>query len=933
MPAALRLSGELDRAALVATLDRIIARHENLRTTFVQVDGQPVQRIAAPDCGFALTLHSLGQEQQHEQVRALAAAEAASPFDLATGPLIRGRLIQLSDREHILLVTQHHIISDGWSIDVLIREVGALYTAFSQGLPDPLPPLALQYADYAAWQRQWLQGEVLERQLDFWRSHLNGAPELLTLPTDRARPARQSYRGASVAVTLSPELSTALGSLAQRHGCTLFMTLFAGWAVLMARLSGQDDVVIGTPVANRQRLEIESLIGFFVNSLAVRVRLDDDPGVGALLERVRTTMLDAYTHQDVPFEQVVEAVQPVRSLSHSPLFQTMFTLNSASANGALNLPGLGVAPVTVERDATHFDLSLSLTDTGAGIVGTIDYASDLFDADTVARMAGYFEHLLDSMAGSDARQISRIALLSGEQRDQMVTRFNATQTAYPTGLLIHQLFEAQAAARPDAVALVFEDQHMSYEELNRRANQIAHGLIGMGVRPDDRVAVFAERSMHMVIGLLGILKAGGAYVPLDPGYPEERLVYMLDDCAPIALLTQARLHDRLPVLPVPVIDLDDAELDGEDAGDNPIPAGLGLTPGHLAYVIYTSGSTGMPKGVMNQHDGVVNRLHWALEKFGLDGQDRVLQKTPFGFDVSVWEFFLTLGAGATLVIAPPGAHQQPEAIAGLVERHGVTMLHFVPSMLQAFVAHDQAASLAKVQHIICSGEALPYALRAQVHAELPEVRLHNLYGPTEAAVDVSCWTCEPDEHVGITPIGKPIANTRLYLLDAHQQPVPLGVVGEIYISGVQVARGYLNRPELTAERFVADPFSTTPDARMYRTGDLGRWLDDGNIEYLGRNDFQVKLRGFRIELGEIEARLLECEGVREAVVVMRGDAPGHQHLVAYFVAHEGTTVFVHELRSALQRTVPLYGSFLLCSTGWDSAFGERKAGSIPAAGP
>jgi amino acid adenylation domain-containing protein len=865
MPAALRLSGALDRSALQAALDRLVARHEVLRTTF-----GASQVIGPVDQGLPLTYIDLrGAPDAEGAAAAIADAESGAPFDLARGPLVRGQLLRLGDEAHILLITQHHIVSDGWSIGVLVREVSTLYAAFSAGRDDPLPPLAIQYADYAAWQRGWLQGEVLEQQAAFWRAQLAGAPALLELPTDRARPAVQSYAGGQVQFVLPAALSAALRALGQRHGVTMFMIMLAAWSTLLARMSGQADIVIGMPVANRQRTEIEALLGCFVNTLALRVRLDDEPTVAGLLARVRASTLAAYDHQDLPFEQVVEALKPARSMSYSPLFQAMLSMSLVPPEGALALRGLRIERIEQAGKTTQFDLNLSLAEVDGIISARLDYASALFDAASIERIAAGFEVLLGAMVADELCQVSRLPILGPAQRAQVLEVFNDSATRYPQECLIHKLFERQAGASPDAPALVFGEQTLSYARLNARANQVAHHLMALGVKPDDRVAIRIERGPEMVIGLLGILKAGAAYVPLDPGYPAERLAFMLADCAPAVLLTQESLE---------------AILSAGTCAAAPNPVVDGLSGANLAYVIYTSGSTGMPKGVMNEHHAVANRLYWMQERFALDAHDRVLQKTPFSFDVSVWEFFWPLLAGAAIVLARPEGHKSPEYLRQLIDQARVTTLHFVPSMLQAFTEQAQDWRNTSVKRVFCSGEALQPALRTRFVAAWPHMELHNLYGPTEAAVDVTWFDCSQGDWPGMVPIGRPIANTQIYILDAHGQPVPPGVAGEIHIGGVQVARGYLNRPELTAQRFIVDPFSDRAGARLYKTGDLGRWLADGNVDYLGRNDFQVKIRGFRIELGEIEARLLACAGVREAVVLAREDVPGDQRLVAYLVA-------------------------------------------------
>jgi amino acid adenylation domain-containing protein len=912
IPAALRLSGKLNQWALQAALDRIVARHESLRTTFVSVEGTPTQVIARAEIGFALRhqdLSSLEGSAQEAAVTELAVAEGSQSFDLTTGPLIRGQLLRLADDEHVLLVTQHHIISDGWSIGVLVRELSALYSAFSQEEPDPLPELTIQYADYAVWQRQWLAGEVLQKQVDYWREHLGGAPALLELPTDRPRPGGQSYKGSSMPMTLSPELTARLRALSQRHGTTLFMTLLGAWSALLSRLSGQTDVVIGTPVANRQRSEIEPLIGFFVNTLALRIRLEEDPSVAQLLEQIKGTTLGAYAHQDLPFEQVVEALQPDRSLSYSPLFQAMLVLNNLPNAGTLTLPGLRLAPIEIPRATTQFGLTLSLNEAGESMVGSLEYSTDLFDANTVERMMGHFVTLLRAMVEDQSQRISQLPLLSTAQRHQLLVEFNGAKTEYPSGRLIHELFEEQAARVPEATALVFGEERLTYGELNRRANQVAHHLIRLGLHPDDLVAICVERSLEMVIGTLAILKAGGAYVPLDPTYPKERLAYMLEDSAPRVLLTQARLRHTLPKVESHVVLLDQDPPPSEPAqhpNHNPDPVALGLTSAHLAYVIYTSGSTGLPKGAMNIHRGIVNRLAWMQREYRLGSTERVLHKTPLSFDVSVWEIFWTLSAGATLIIAAPGGHRDPAYLAELLDREKVNVTAFVPSVLRSLISDGALSVLPHLRVLFSGGEALPTSLAADFMQRFPRTSLVNLYGPTETSIGVTYWPAEPREGTGVAPIGRPISNVQVYILDTEQQLVPMGVSGELHIGGVAVGRGYHGQPELTTEKFISDPFSTDPEARLYKTGDLARWLPDGNIEYLGRNDFQVKIRGFRIELGEIEAQLVACSGVREAVVIAREDNPGKKFLVAYVVSQEGAELSATTLREKLSEVLAEY---------------------------
>ena len=935
---ALRLEGDLDEAALQRTLDRIVERHEALRTVFGRAeDGEPVQRVVACE-GFALERHDLSMQAEPEQrqaVRQMLQEASARRFELERGPLIRGLLVKLGERQHLLWVSMHHIVSDGWSMGVLTDEVARLYAAFSQGQADPLAPLPVQYGDYAHWQRQWLSGERLDGQLGFWKEYLAGAPALLELPTDKPRPAVQSYAGEVVRTRLPAGLTAGLQGLARRHGATLFMVLQAGWALLMGRLSGQEDVVLGTPVANRRRSELEGLIGFFVNTVALRTRLDAKQSVGQLLDAVRQSTLSAYAHQDTPFEQVVEAVRPQRSLSHSPLFQVMLVLQN-TPQPEVELPGLRLRGEELDRQVSQFDLSLSAFENDDGLGVELEYCTALFERETVQRWLGYWQRLLESMVADETQPVGELAWLPQAERDQVLRGFNDTAVAYPKEALIHELFEQQVKRTPEAVAVQYEDEQLTYAQLNARANRLAHRLRGLRdgagealVVPDARVAICVERSLEMVVGLLGILKSGAAYVPVDPEYPQDRIAYVLQDAGAKVLLTQSHLRDGLPAVEavvsgsdgsnsgtVHVLLLDDESTYAGEPEENIGRQETGQTSGNLAYVIYTSGSTGLPKGVMNEHRGVVNRLCWMQQAYGLTAEDRVLQKTAFSFDVSVWEFFWTLLNGARLVMARPGGHRDPQYLVETIGQTGITTLHFVPSMLQMFVyaLPEGETGCASLQRIVCSGEELPLSLQHACQERLGHAALYNLYGPTEAAIDVTHWTCDAGQQQGYVPIGRPIANTQIYILDAQGQPVPVGVSGEIHIAGDGVARGYLNRVELTAERFVRDPFSEDADARMYRTGDLGRWRADGAIEYLGRNDFQVKIRGLRIELGEIEARLAEQPQVREAVVLAREDGAGDRRLVAYVTARvdgapagdTGQTLDIEVLREQLKAMLPGY---------------------------
>ncbi|MDB4948868.1 MAG: putative non ribosomal peptide synthetase protein, partial [Gemmatimonadetes bacterium] len=894
IPTSMRLRGELDRDALVRALDRIVARHEALRTTFAQVDGAAEQQIAPADVGFHLAEHDLRERADADaELGSIMAEEARAPFDLEHGPLIRGRLIRLAADDHVLLLTMHHIVSDGWSMGVLTQELGALYGAFRRGAPDPLPALEVQYADFAAWQRRWVEGEVLREQADYWTRTLGGAPELLALPTDHPRPARTDHAGAMLRVELDEELTGGLKALGRRHGTTLYMTLLAGWAAVLGRLSGQDDVVIGSPTAGRGRREVEGLIGFFVNTLAVRVDLADGPTVAELLGRVKERTLGAQHHQDIPFEQVVERVAPARSLSHGPLFQVMFAWQEMTRDGGLALPGLevgrvGAAPADVQA---KFDLSLNLRQAGDRIVGSITYATSLFERETVERWLGYLRRMLEQMAADEGRPVERLALLSADERSRVLDEWNGTDAPYPADACLHELIERQVERTPEATALVFEGELLTYAELNARANRLAHHLRSLGVGPDVRVGICLDRGPAMVAGVLAVLKAGGAYVPLDPGYPAERLAYMLADSAPAVVLTQARLRDRVEHAGVPVLELD-ADVPAWASMPSTNPGVEELRSHHLAYLIYTSGSTGRPKGVAIEHRNAVNLLGWAGSAFGDGELERTLFSTSLNFDLSIFELFAPLARGAAAWLVD-------DAVALLRSPADVTLVNTVPSAMCALL--DAGALPSSVRTVNLAGEPLPESLVQRIFAETGVERVCNLYGPSETTTYSTGVAMRRAD--GFAPhIGTPLQNTRVYIVDRAGEPVPVGVAGELHIGGAGVARGYLGRAEFTAERFVADAFSGQAGARIYRTGDLARWRPDGTIEYLGRMDHQVKVRGFRIELGEIEARLREHAAVRECVVLARQDAPGQTRLVAYVVG--GETAGAEVLRAHLGQTLP-----------------------------
>jgi amino acid adenylation domain-containing protein len=903
IPMRLRLLGALDRAALARALDRLVERHETLRTVFPVRNGEPEQRIGPESTPFALVEQDLAGAGAPDALERVMAAEAAAPFDLARGPLIRGRLLRLADDDHVLLLTMHHVVADGWSMGVLADELGRLYAAFREGRADPLPGLPVQYADYAAWQRRWVEDEVLEAQAAYWTRALSGAPALLELPADHPRPQRQDHAGARLGLQLDETLTAGLQALGRRHGTTLFMTLLAGWAAVLARLSGQDEVVIGTPTANRGRREIEGLIGFFVNTLALRVDLAGQATVAGLLGQVKRRALEAQQNQDIPFEQVVDRVQPVRSMAHTPLFQVMFAWQGAM-RGDLELPGLRLGDLPgASRTPAKFDLLLSLRESGGRVAGGVTYAASLFERATVERHLGYLRRVLEQMAAGDDRPLDRLELLPAAERRLLVEEWNRTEAPYPRERCMHELFQAQAERSPDAVAVVLGDEALSYAELNRRANRLAHRLRALGVGPDARVALCVERSLEMVVGVLGALKAGGAYVPLDPAYPAERLRYMLADSAPRVVLTQAALAAGEAGL-FDGVDAEVLALDAPDGRERPDtdPARGETGPDHLAYVIYTSGSTGTPKGVMVPHRAVVNRLAWGRTAWGTRADEVVFQATSLSFDVSIWELFRPLCAGGRVVLARLRREDDSRQLPAPLRQHAVTRAHFVPSLLQHFVEMEGADGCTALEQVVCAGEPLPAALVARVRELLPGAAVHNLYGPSEAASSVAAVGCAADAESSRVPIGRPTGNVRVYLLDRAGQPVPLGAAGELFIGGAGLARGYLDRPGLTAERFVPDPLGAEPGARLYRSGDLARWRPDGTIEFLGRNDLQVKIRGFRVELGEIEARLREHPAVAEAVVDARGDADGGRRLVAYWTGQADAEV--QALRGHLGERLP-----------------------------
>ncbi|MEN0570875.1 amino acid adenylation domain-containing protein [Serratia nevei] len=870
IPLALSLRGELDLPAWRQSLDALYARHEALRSRFVTVEGQPQAHILPADA-LPLTVHDLrGRQDAQSQARQLAQRLTEAPFDLTQGPLVRAALIRLADEEHLFLLTCHHIVSDGWSTGILLRELGALYGAFRRSDVDPLPPLTLQYPDYAAWQRRYLTPERLAAQAQYWRETLSDAPALLTLPTDRPRPTVQSFSGGEVPIAIDAELTQALRQFSRQHGGTLFMTVLAAWSLVLARMAGQQELVIGTPEANRGRLETESLVGFFVSTLALRIDLRDDPDLPTLIARIRHTVLAARENRDLPFEQVVELVNPPRHLGYTPLFQVMLAWQDGSVRD-ISLPGLQAESAELGYQIAKYDLTLDLAERDEQISGTLNFATALFDRATAERYGVYLVQVLRAMATNATQPASHLELLPAAERELLLYGWNRTAEVYPAQSSAHVLFEQWAQRTPDAVAVVNDRDSLSYTQLNAHANQLAHQLIAQGVRPGDRVATSLERSVSLVIAQLAILKAGAAYVPLDPHLPVARQAWIIGDSGASLILCDRDL-DREIAGEIACLRID--RLRQNPTHDPAVPR-AGDAP---AYVMYTSGSTGTPKGVMVTHQGIL-RLAINNRFASFERGDRFAFAANPAFDASTLEMWGALLNGASLAIIAPEVLTEAEALAAALVRQGINVLFLTTSLFNQHV-HSIAATLAQLKYLLSGGEAADPHAFARMLKEAGPVRLINGYGPTECTVFATTATIERVDPWQRLPIGRPIGNTRIYLLDEHGQPVPLGATGEIYIAGPGVALGYLNRAELTAERFLADPFN--PGERMYRTGDLARYLPDGNIDYLGRNDRQVKIRGFRIECGEIEARVAGHPAVREAVVDVLGEADT-KRLVAWVV--------------------------------------------------
>jgi len=903
IPLALRAIGSLNVAALRSALDALVIRHEGLRTTFDLADGKPIQVVGKPrPVQFReVDLANCPQDERESALKLILEEEVRRPFDLSRDLMLRGVLVRLGAQEHVLRLVTHHIVADGWSIGILLRELGELYRTSSANEAPSLAPLPIQFADFALWERQQLQGEALETQVAFWRQYLEEAPDSVALPTDRTRPPLPSYRGAMHTVFLPEGLTGELKALGRRENVTLFMTLLAAFKVLLARYSGQDDLVVGSPFTGRNHVDLQGLIGFFVNTLPLRTNLSGDPSFRELLGRIRESTLDAFAHKDLPLAKLVEELKPGRSSNRMPLFQVLFALEYLETP-SLRLPGLVFEPMEFDFNWAKFDLSLTVSERSSGLRASFNYDTDLFDEGTIGRMAGHYQRLLEGIVADPGQGISQLPLLTEDERHQLLLQWNDTARGYPPDRCVHQLFEEQVGRTPDAVAVVFENQQLTYRELNARSNRLAHYLRDLGVGPEILVWICLERSLEMVVGLLGILKAGGAYVPLDPEYPAERLDFMLRDSASPVLLTQQRLLPSLPDCPARVLCLDaNASTFAELSDANPPPL---ATPHDLAYIIYTSGSTGVPKGVMTPHRGIVRLVrNTGYCDFGPD--QTFLLLAPISFDASTFEIWGPLLNGARLAIMPPGTPALHE-LGSAIRRYGVTTLWLTANLFHLMVDR-RPEDLRSLRQLVAGGDVLsPTHVRTAL-AVLDDGVVINGYGPTESTTFACCYRMSKGYKVdGSIPIGQPIAHTSAYVLDEGLQPVPPGVAGELFIGGAGLALGYLNQPELTRERFIPNPFSGEPSARLYRTGDRVRLRSDRNLEFLGRIDQQVKIRGYRIELGEIEAVLGQHPQVRDRVVVARRDSTGENRLVAYVVPRDSVALTYGQLRDYLKPKLPAY---------------------------
>ena len=904
LPRAFRITGPLDVGALTSAMQAMVRRHESLRTIFDSVDGQ-ARQIVLSDVDVGIPIVDLADIPEYDREREalrIASEEGKKPFDLTKGPLLRAVLVRLGPDQYLLVLVMHHIITDGWSIAVLFRELTRCYQAFTSNLDVNLPQLPFQYAEYAQWQREYLTGEVLAQQVDYWKGKLADAQTILDLPTDRPRPTGHSWRGATEELILDSNVLAELKAFAKNEGGTLFMVVLAAFQSLLQRYTMQESILVGTPVAARNEVEIENLIGLFVNTLVFRADFGDNPSFRDLFRQVRAFSLEAYVHQDLPFEKLVEELVPQRLVDTTPLFQVMFTFQNIPKQ-VFEIPGLVMKELAFETGIAKFDLSVEVFENDE-FHCRFEYNTDLFDQATIRRMLGHFRNLLSAVIENPEQPLARIPLVSAQERDQILVEWNSTAAEYPRDLCIHRAFELQADRTPDSIALMFQGKGLTYRELNANANRLAHYLTKKGVRPGNLIGVSLDRSPEMVVALLGVLKTGAAYVPLDPSYPVERLAFMIRDAAVSCVVSDSGIKNKLPSDVIDFVALDtDRELINGESASNP---GLSLSSHQPAYVLYTSGSSGNPKGVEGTHRGAMNRFAWMWQAYPFRAGDVCCQKTNLGFVDSVWEIFGPLLAGVPNVIIPQEAVHDPEELLLTLAQDRVTRIVLVPSLLRTVLdyAPNLQARVPELKLWSCSGELLSVDLANRFLAAFPEATLLNIYGSSEVAADVTCHlVSEQDQRVGSVAIGKPISNTQVYLLDEYLNPVPIGIRGQILVGGDGLALGYWNRPELTKERFIVNPLAPTQSARLYKTGDLGRFRSNGDIEYLGRADGQIKLRGMRIELGEIEAVLALHAQVGEAAVLLHGEGE-QQKLAAFLVPKDGQCPSARDLWRFVRSKVP-----------------------------
>jgi amino acid adenylation domain-containing protein len=899
---ALQIQGSLNLPALEKAINGIIERHEVLRTNFPIKGEYPLQAIASYELQKipVIDLQELSEEEQTFQVEKLINQEAQTPFDLTKDILLRSKIICLGEQSHILLLTMHHIASDGGSFSILTKELSSLYEAECLGKPYPLAPLSIQYADFAVWQRKCLTGAVLEKHLTYWKKQLADVTPLLSLPTDYPRPPLQSFQGDTFHFSLDQELELKLRNLSQKEGTTLFITILTAFKILLWYYSSQEDIVVGSPITNRNRPEIEPLIGFFVNNLVLRTKIDANLNFCELLQKVHRTTLEAYEHQDLPFEKLVEELKPERNLSYSPLFQVMLAFNNNEAK-TWNLPGLKISPLPINNKTAKFDLILSIRETSQKLLASWEYNTDLFKNSTIERMTEHFQVLLKEFVSNPLQPISQLSLLTATESQQILRDWNQTQSNY-VYQPVYKLFEAQAEKTPAQIAVIFQEQKLTYGELNQKVNQLAHYLQKLGVKSETLVGVYVQRSLEMLITLLGILKAGGTYLALDHSYPQQRIAYMLEDSQPFLLLTSKELLSRLPDYHGKIIvwEKDREEIESQSK-DNLISE---INLSNLAYLIYTSGSTGNPKGVQISHQSLTNLLQSMLMALGLTPKDVLLAITTISFDIAAVELYLSLIIGAKLVIASTEVTLDGQQLQKAIAQHQVTVMQATPTTWQMLIQAGWQSNTETRLKILCTGEALSQQLAQELIGRSEQV--WNLYGPTEATIWSTTYHVEnlPDNSSSYIPIGRPLANTEIYILNRYLKPLPIGIRGELYIGGKGIARGYLNRKKLTAEKFMNNPYGK---GKLYKTGDLAKYLEDGNIEFLGRIDNQVKLRGFRIELGEIEANLNHYPQIKESIVIAKENEQGDKYLVAYLINKDkDNQPKIKELREFLGQKLPDY---------------------------